>query len=359
MRINEAAWLEKYNRWQIKVQKDGVRKTFTSSKEGKKGKIECEKKADKWLKQNVANYNARFWTTYQKYLAETKLLTSTSNYKNLDSLGRVWLKPQLEHRRLNGITCQMWQDCINSAYKAGRSKKTLKNIRGAISNFRKYAKKCGYDLLPCDDLTIPKNAISKEKHILQPEDLKKLFSKEYNDNFYIHAFRFFVLTGLRRGELCALSKENIKDGIIHITQSLNYLGEITSGKNSNANRYFAITPLQQQCLDAQSEMLKDLGIISPYVFCGKSGKMLDSNYLFKKWKQFSVPIGINCTLHELRHTFISINQSTVPETLLKRVVGHSKSMDTFGIYGHVVDGDVEKAANMIDHTFNVLLSNKK
>lgn len=359
MRINEAAWLDKYNRWQIKVQKEGVRKTFTSSTPGKKGKIECEKKADKWLEKGTLNSNIRFWTAYKAYLEEAKTLTSMSNYKNLDCLGRVWLKPELEHRKLNSITCQMWQNCINAAYKAGRSKKTLKNIRGTISNFRKYAKKCGYELLPNEDLTIPKNAVSKEKHILQPDDLRKLFNPEYDDNFYIHAFRFFVLTGLRRGELCALSKENIKDGIVHITQSLNYLGEITSGKTSNANRYFAITPLQQKCLDAQKDKLKKLGIISPYVFCGKSGKMINSNYLFKKWKEFSVPIGINCTLHELRHTFISINQSTVPEALLKRVVGHSKTMDTLGIYGHVVHGDIEKAANMIDNTFTTLLNNKK
>ena len=36
-RTNTAVWLDKYGRWQIKVQKDGQRRTFTSSKPGRTG----------------------------------------------------------------------------------------------------------------------------------------------------------------------------------------------------------------------------------------------------------------------------------------------------------------------------------
>ena len=44
-RTNTAQWMEKYNRWQIKVQKDGVRKTFYSSKPGRTGQREANAKA--------------------------------------------------------------------------------------------------------------------------------------------------------------------------------------------------------------------------------------------------------------------------------------------------------------------------
>ena len=46
MRKNEAIWIEKSQRWQIKVQKDGVRRAFYSFTPSKRGKIEAEKKAD-------------------------------------------------------------------------------------------------------------------------------------------------------------------------------------------------------------------------------------------------------------------------------------------------------------------------
>ena len=59
-RKNEAVWLEKYGRWQIKVQVEGERRTFTSKVPGRKGKIEAEKKADAWLATGTRNSNARF-----------------------------------------------------------------------------------------------------------------------------------------------------------------------------------------------------------------------------------------------------------------------------------------------------------
>jgi hypothetical protein len=52
-RTNTAVWLPKYNRWQVKVQQDGVRRTFTSSKPGRTGQREANAKADAWLDQGI------------------------------------------------------------------------------------------------------------------------------------------------------------------------------------------------------------------------------------------------------------------------------------------------------------------
>ena len=39
--------------------------------------------------------------------------------------------------------------------------------------------------------------------------------------------------------------------------------------------------------------------------------------------------------------------------------GHSKNMDTFGIYGHEVQGDAELTARLIQDRFTELLGNAK
>lgn len=57
------------------------------------------------------------------------------------------------------------------------------------------------------------------------------------------------------------------------------------------------------------------------------------------------------TVYSLRHTFISMMKSVMPEQTIKDIVGHSVSMDTFGTYGHIVDGDAKRAAEIIDLTF--------
>lgn len=48
-RTNTAKWVESRKRWQVNVQKDGTRKTFTSSIPGRNGQREANAKADAWL----------------------------------------------------------------------------------------------------------------------------------------------------------------------------------------------------------------------------------------------------------------------------------------------------------------------
>ena len=79
MRTNEAVWLEKYNRWQIKVQKEGIRKTFTSYTNGKLGKREAENKADEWFMSDYINTSIRFGKAYEMFYEEKLLLTSVDN----------------------------------------------------------------------------------------------------------------------------------------------------------------------------------------------------------------------------------------------------------------------------------------
>jgi len=41
----------------------------------------------------------------------------------------------------------------------------------------------------------------------------------------------------------------------------------------------------------------------------------------------------------------------VPEALQQQIVGHSKSMDTQGVYGHVVNGEMKTAARLTGNAF--------
>lgn len=62
--------------------------------------------------------------------------------------------------------------------------------------------------------------------------------------------------------------------------------------------------------------------------------------------------------YELRHTGFSAMQ-TLPEGLVKSLGGHSKNMDTFGVYGHEMQGDTDLAAQMIQDRFDDLLSDSE
>lgn len=363
MRTNEAIWIEKSNRWQINLQIDGERRTFTSSTPGKKGKAEAERKADKWEEERTQNENIRFPKFWEEFLLYTKEHTSTSNHDQLGYIGRIHFNPVIKHKKVRDITNQDWQKCVDNAYKRGLSKKTCQNIRGAATSFYRYAKKCRVPMIQPEDIDIPKNAPKKEKSILQPDDIKKLFTvdtvldcyKREQPAFYIHAWRFLLVTGLRRGELCGLKNADIENNILHVKRSVNRFDEVTSGKTEAANRFMVLPQQAIKILADQSKMLKEHGVISPYAFPNQNGNMTRPTLLYDYWRTYCNQHEIKCTLHEMRHTLISVAKSDVPPELLKQVVGHSKSMDTFGVYGHKVEGELERVANIFDNIFNTIL----
>ena len=168
---------------------------------------------------------------------------------------------------------------------------------------------------------------------------------------YIHAWRFLVATGLRRGELCGLKNEDMSNNILMIRRSINNDNEITCGKNRNARRTIELTSTAMHILDDQRAMLNRKGLISPWVFPGQHGEMPNPNYIYDQWATWRKQHGIKSSLHELRHTFISLNKADLPLELMKAVVGHSSSMDTFGVYGHEIEGERLRAAQIIDGVF--------
>lgn len=361
LRTNEAAWSESGNRWRISVQRDGERKTFYSSKAGKKGKLEAERKADEWLERGEVK-EMRFGAAYDKFIEDKKRECGTAWVTKLEGIGRVWLKPAIEHKYVSKITQQDWKNVILDAYEQGKSKKTLEGIRGTITNFVQWCDDNDIETLPLKALKIPSDAPVGERNIIQPESIKRLMQENTINHhghevecWYIHAWRLMVVLGLRRGEVCGLQRDDIKDGKLSIKRSVNSLGEVTQGKTRAAQRTIVVPAHAQKILDGQAAMLRQAGIVSRWIFPDGDGNMSDPNSVYKRWLAYARQHNIKSSLHELRHTHISLMQDTVPENMLKRMVGHTKNMDTFGVYGHEVDGEAQKAAALVDGVFDALI----
>lgn len=361
-RTNTAKWIESRSRWQINVQKDGIRKTFVSSKPGRTGQAEANRKADRWLDDDIANAKIKVKQASEQYIESLKLSTSKSHWIKYESAFRNHINPYIGAVRVENITEQHLQNVIDRAYGKGLAKKTLMNLRACLVSFVKYCRKNKLTLLLPEDLTIPREAKVCEKQILQPSDIKILFTedktvyrgKEIHD-FLICAYRFNVLTGLRPGELAGLKWSDIKDGTVHLCRSINNLGETTTGKNQNARRSFALNAFTAAILDEQKKQLAELEIDSDYVFCNKHGEPLSSMYYYDRWKKYcnyhNMP---SVTPYELRHTFVSAVKS-LPEGYLKTLVGHSKDMDTYGTYSHEMIGDMQETAALVQDIFNQIL----
>jgi integrase len=194
--------------------------------------------------------------------------------------------------------------------------------------------------------------------ILQPGQVDVLFSDDTTirygktlTEFYINAYRFLFLIVLRRGELCGIKKEDIKDGALDLQRAFNRLGKETQGKNKNAIRQLVLPPMARQVVDDQKAMLKRNGFISEWLFCDDHGNRLDSNKLQKAWRRYRTLHGMASTLHEIRHSAISFLKSDLPLALMKPAIGHSLNMDTLSTYGHEVDGDMQQTADIMEEVY--------
>lgn len=362
-RRSEAIWIDAKAYWEIKVQKDGHRKSFRSSVKGRKGKHEAEAKADTWLESGTEDM--RFDRAWELFIDDQRAHTGTANVRKHQYIGDLYLKPALDSVRLSRITPNMWRKCIDTGVKAGLSQRSLKNIKLSISAFINFARRERWNIerLERGDIVIPSNAPAAHREILQPDGLRILFSEDTiihwrqpRKSFFIYAWRFMVLTGLRRGELCALRNEDIVNGVLTINRSINEQNEITPGKNANARRTIVLPDRALSVLADQRAMLIAHGIISPWVFPDEHGELLTGIRLYSMWTTYRDQHDLKCSLHELRHTFVSIVQNNMPMPMLKAMVGHSDVMDTSGVYGHEVSGEMQRAAKIVDNVFDSIIS---
>lgn len=351
-RVNSAVWLEKYGRWQINVQKDGQRKTFSCSTPGRAGQRECQAKADAWLDEGIEIKARRVEDVVVAYLEDCKARTSLSNYRGEEYRCRVWVLPQIGKLKLDNLGEQQLQKVITTAYAAGKSEKTLKNIRATLMALCKFARRSRWTTFRPDEISIPKGAKKGQRTILQPEHLVTLFTvdttilygKRITDPC-INAYRLQVVTGLRPGELLGLMKSDRKGNIVVLQRSINIHGEITAGKNENARRRITLTPTALSIWQAQEQETSSI-----YLFPG-----LKEQAYRRKFERYCQSNGLpHCTPYELRHTFVSAVQS-MPEGWVKAIVGHSKNMDTFGVYAHQTAGMEEQIASRVEAIFADIL----
>jgi len=383
-RTNSAVWMDKYQYWMIKVQKDSVRRSFYSSTPGRTGQREANKKADNWLDDSIVTGRLvrQHWAEYLDWAyPPVSGRPASSGRKNAVGIGENYILPMLGNMRIENITEGNLQTLLNVAYAKGSmkpkdknaqhrpqslplSRKTLMNIRSDLVRFIKYCRRVAHVItLDPEGLTIPSGARYAQKNILQPESLKLLFSCDttrtrgkpvFDDCIY--AYRFQVACGLRPGELIGLQVGDVrpKTGEVRLQRSINIDGIETKGKNENAVRSLVMPDLAREAYDAQLQMMRRTGVEINYntpLF-----QIMDEHAYYRRWTKYLKSNNLpHISLYELRHTFVSIAKF-LPAGQVKPLVGHSKDMDTFGTYGHLLTGEAEKTAEDVSSIFDRIIS---
>lgn len=342
-------------RWRLRVTVNGKTKNFISRTPGNKGRRDVMDRYIDWLDGTTIE-RFKFETAWERFIErqESRCGIDAPHVYNLKQLGRLYIIPQLEGRQLSRLTVDDFQDVIDNAkpLREGRgelSAKTIKNIRATLNQFIKFAVARGYMEPLKDELYVPAGRETKEKEILQPSDISKLFDSSLDD-WYINYFRLATVCGLRPGECLGLQWSDVDfiKRTITIKRSINSHRQITEGKNKNARREIGLSAISAEIL--QNQKLKTDFLNVCWIFPNPVGAMSSQSATMKAWLRIKAKTGIPGTPYSLRHTFISMLKYDIPETMIKSIVGHSTSMDTLGTYGHKVDGELQRVAALVDET---------
>jgi integrase len=176
---------------------------------------------------------------------------------------------------------------------------------------------------------------------------------------------FLLGTGARRGEALALRWGDIdfQKNVVRIERSLEQTKgslRVKSPKTKHGRRSVTISRWLAVELRAhrarQDEQRLALGIgrapdESP-VFARWNGEYRDPNRLSQDFAVVMDTLGMDCTLHGLRHTHVSqLIASGLDVLTISRRIGHASPAITLSVYGHMFGNTDSKAAEVLEATF--------
>ncbi len=306
---------------------------------------------------DIVTSNATFEQIANKYInrhCEIECKQSTID------LYKQYLKVNLKNFKLDKATDIKKKDIeslLLEFKKNGLSNKTINNIMIFISAVYNY----GIDIEilsknPCNGLKTLR-VENKGIHVLSEEEIELFLqkAKEITPDYYA-LFATAIYTGMRRGELLALTWQdiNFKDNTINIDKQL-YKGQATSTKTTSSTRKI---DMSQNLANILREYRNELTVIHKLVFCMANGRPLHAynmseRYYKKVLKSVSAELPYENDIeklrfHDLRHTHASyLLSNNVPVKYVQNRLGHSSSKVTIDTYWQYLPSDKGKAMDVL------------
>lgn len=221
------------------------------------------------------------------------------------------------------------------------AQKTLKNILLVFRLIYNYAYVV-YNVKqnPTLHLRAPKGKGKKEREFPSEEDIRIV--NENTDKPFGLMMYMALYTGLRRGELCALTWADIDfdQKLIKVTKSTywtdDHVPHTKTPKTASGERE---VPL----MDSLYDLLKPMqGKPSDKVFGDLHSYQID-----KGIRKYMDETGCGVTLHGLRHGFASIlYKNNIDIKTAAYVLGHAQSSTTLEIYTHLMEQDKLRTVRM-------------
>lgn len=163
-----------------------------------------------------------------------------------------------------------------------------------------------------------------------------------------------LATGARRGELLALTWENVGESSISIKKAIKADGHIGEPKTRKGLRVVSVGSSTVALLAAyrnwQSLYIDNANEVGSYVLAVGGGKPLSGNVLEHWWSGFRADVGLDgFKIHGLRHTHATLLLANGEDVkTIQTRLGHSSAVMTLDVYSHAIPAKDVGAANLIE-----------
>jgi integrase len=263
---------------------------------------------------------------------------------------RLRLEPELGRRKLSAVTRNDVQDLVDGLQAQGLNASTIGTTVNVLRNIYGRAMKRGEIAVnPTTGLEMPAVRGGRDR-IASPDEGARLLRALPAGDRAVWATAMYG--GLRRGELMGLRVEDVDlaAGKIHVRRGW----DVAEGAEvTTKNRKPRAVPVPAVLRDHLDEQLLGLawrerpdGLVFGLTSTLPFPPSPLSNRAARAWRTAGFePI----TLHECRHTFASLMIAAgVNAKALSTYMGHANISITLDRYGHLMPGNEEEAAGLLD-----------
>ena len=275
-----------------------------------------------------------------------------------------YIKPQLGGKQVSLITTQDVQRMYRRLKSGGRvredadgskrlSDSTVRHIHTMLHGAMKAAVQAHIiPKNPTENATVPKSNY-KPMQVLNEQELDTFLQAVQKDDIWRDFFYTELMTGLRRGEICALMWRDFdaKAGTLGISRTLHSKGQgiyaLGDTKTSQGNRTIILPESVAALLRARKK-----ASISQWIFPQPASPELPVNpgTAYRRLKTLLEEAGLpSIRFHDLRHTFATLAlQNGMDVKTLSAMLGHVSAATTLDIYTHSTSDMQHAAARKID-----------